>query len=197
MHQPTTRRGAVAAMAVIGMLAIGAVGMPAAGAATDVTEWGETFCEETTVWLNGAQAGAEDLAANTDVTKQEAKDLVVDFLDTGVGATKAYAKAVKKSGAPDVENGKKIQKTLVKGIKGTQKRLTAAKKRAAKLPVDDASEFQSEYEDLASELRTFLDPWTDALGQIDGLDPDQELLAQLRPIPACDVLANAGGGSSG
>src|SRR5262245_46491887 len=104
--------------AVLVITGAGLVVAAPAGALTDPTEWGDTFCTETATWLTGAQAGADDLSAQAEdpsLTPADAKSLIVDFLATGVDATTSFAKEMKSAGAPDVKNGAKIQAAILAG----------------------------------------------------------------------------------
>jgi hypothetical protein len=191
------RRAARLVIATVGVVAIGSVGISGAGAATDPAEWGEVFCVETTTWLDGAQAGAEDLAANADVSPKKGRALLVDFFATGVSATKAYGKRIRAAGAPDAAQGAEIQRALLAGIKGVQKRLARLEKQAKKLPTGNTAKFQQKSTDLGLAFQGVLEPWSSALDEIDRLDPDQALIAELRPIPACDFLAGTAAESAG
>ena len=99
-----------------------------AGALVDPAEWSDTFCTETGNWLAGAQSGAQELsdqAEDPSLTAADGKALIVDYVSTGVDATKAFAQAVKREGAPDVKNGAKIQAAILAGIVGSEAKLAA------------------------------------------------------------------------
>jgi hypothetical protein len=185
----------VAACAPIALIALSAA---PAGALTDPTEWGDTFCTETTTWLTGAQSGADNLSAQADdpsLTPADAKALIVDFLATGVDATTAFAKEMKRTGAPDVENGAKIQVAILAGITGSGAKLAALEKAAKAIPTKPVAAFQKASTKLGNQVSSFSEPFTKGVSKAESLDDSGELSDVLGSLPSCaelDRLASGG-----
>jgi hypothetical protein len=181
-------------------LAVGAVALFAApaGALTDPQQWGDTFCSETATWLTGAQQGADDLSAQAEdpsLTPADAKALIVDFLGTGVDATTAFGKEMKRAGVPDVENGAKIQAAILAGIAGSGTKLVALEKTAKAMPTKPLKAFQKASTKLGNEVGTFSEPFTKGVSKAESLDSSGELSNVLGTLPACaelDRLASGG-----
>jgi hypothetical protein len=181
-------------------LAVGAVALVAApaGALTEPAAWGDTFCTQTATWLTGAQQGADELSAQADdpsLTPADAKALIVDFLGTGVDATTAFGKEMKRAGAPDVQNGAKIQTTILAGIAGSGAKLAALEKTAKAMPTKPLKAFQKASTKLGDQVATFSESFTKGVSKAESLDSSGELSNVLGSLPACaalDRLASGG-----
>ena len=180
------------AVAVVALLAA------PAGALTDPEEWGDTFCTETATWLTGAQQGAAELSAEADdpsLTPADAKSLIVDFLGTGVDSTTAFGKEMKRAGAPDVQNGVKIQAAILAGIAGSGAKLAALEKTAKAMPTKPLKAFQKASTKLGNQVGTFSESFTKGVSKAESLDSSGELSNVLGSLPACaelDRLASGG-----
>ena len=162
-----------------------------AGALTDAENWGDTFCTETGNWLSGAQQGAEELstqAEDPNLTAADGKALIVDYVSTGVDATKAFGQAMKRVGAPDVKNGAKIQASILAGIAGSEAKLVAVEKAAKALPTKSPTAFQKGATKLSKGLVTFSEPFQKGLSKAESLDTSGELDAALGTLPSCAAL---------
>jgi hypothetical protein len=183
---------ACAPIAVIALLAA------PAGALADPTEWADTFCTETTTWLTGAQAGADNLSAQAEdpsLTPADAKGLIVDFLATGVDATTAFAKEIKSTGTPDVKNGAKIQVAILAGIGGSGAKLAALEKAAKAIPTKPLAAFQRASTKLGNQVAGFSEPFTKGVSKAESLDTSGALGDVLGSLPSCaelDRLASGG-----
>jgi len=169
---------------------VGFVAAPA-GALADPKQWGDTFCTETGNWLSGAQQGAQDLskqAEDPSLTAADGKSLIVDYVSTGVDATKAFGQAMKRAGAPDVRNGVKIQVAILAGIAGSQAKLLAVEKAAKALPIKPALAFQKAAQKLSKNLAGFSEPFQKGLSKAESLDSSGDLDAALSTQPSCADL---------
>jgi hypothetical protein len=183
-----------------GLVVAAAVGLFAApaGALTDPEEWGDTFCTETAEWLTGAQQGADELSTQADdpsLTPADAKSLIVDFLATGVDATSAFLKEMKRAGVPDVTNGPKIEAAILAGIAGSGAKLAALEKTAKAMPTKPLKAFQKASTKLGNEVGTFSEPFTKGVSKAESLDTSGALGNVLGTLPACaelDRLASGG-----
>ena len=183
----TATRVAAAALA----LAVFALLGPPAGALTDPEQWSDTFCTETGNWLSGAQQGAQDLSTQADdpsLTAADGKALIVDYVSTGVDATKAFGQAMKRAGVPEVKNGAKIEAAILAGIAGSQAKLVAVEKAAKALPTKPPVAFQKGAQKLSKTLATFSDPFQKGLSKAESLDTSGELDASLSKQPSCADL---------
>jgi hypothetical protein len=185
----------VVARAVALTLLVGAVGfgpsVPAT-AATDATAWGATFCTETVGWLQGAIEGADELAARAEdpsLTPAQGRALVVRYLQGGVRATRAFGKAVKQAGAPDVPNGTRIQAAILAGIAGSEARLTALARTARTLPTKSPAVFDRAVSKLSTKLSSFSNPFQKGMARAQDLDRDRALGSLLETLPECAALA--------
>ena len=168
-----------------------------AGALADPAEWGDTFCTETTAWLAGAQAGAEDLSTQAEdpsLTPGDAKALIVDFLGTGVDATTAFAKEMKLAGAPDVQNGAKIQVAILTGIGGSAAKLAALEKAAKAIPTKPLRAFRKASTKVSNGVASFSEPFTKGVSKAESLDSSGELGDVLGTLPSCAELDHLAGG---
>jgi hypothetical protein len=183
------------AAAAIAIATVGGFAAPA-GALSDPQAWGDTFCSETANWLNGAQAGADELVAEAEdpsLTAGEAKSLIVDYLATGVDATKAFGRAVKGAGAPDVQNGTKIQASILAGIAGSGAKLAALEKVAKAMPTKPVVAFQKASTKLGNEVGKFSQPFIKGVGKAESLDKSGELSTVLGTLPSCEQVEQIAG----
>jgi hypothetical protein len=191
VHRPRALAAIVAASLVV---VLGTVVVTPAGAATDPEEWGDAFCTETVDWLQGALDGAETLqqqALDPTITAAEGKDLIVEYLSTGVDATRAYARAVKQAGTPDIRNGAKIQAAILAGISGSLARLFALEKAAKALPTRSQAAFDKAAGKLGDRLGGFSSPFSRGMTKAGNLDKGTQLGGILQSLPACAPLLNA------
>jgi len=169
-----------------------------AGAVTDPEQWADTFCTETATWLTSAQQGANTLSTQANdpsLTAAGAKKLLADYLRTGVGATKAFGHEVKRAGAPDVQNGPKIQAAILTGIAGSQVKLAALEKTAKALPTKPLGVFQKASTKLVNQLGKFADPFTKGVDNAKSLDTSGQLGSAINTLPSCTALDQLSSGS--
>jgi len=162
-----------------------------AGALSDPEDWGDTFCTDTGNWLAGAQQGAEELstqAEDPNLTAADGKALIVDYVSTGVDATKAFGQAMKRVGAPDVKNGAKIQASILAGIAGSEAKLVVVEKAAKALPTKSPTAFQKSAAKLSKQLATFSEPFQKGLSKAESLDTSGDLNTALGTLPSCADL---------
>jgi hypothetical protein len=181
------RLGVVAA--VLGALL--GVAVAPAGAVSDPQTWGDTFCTETVTWLTGALQGAQNVqtkASDPSLTPADGKQLLVDYLQTGVASTKSFGQQVKAAGVPDIANGAKIQAALLAGIAGSGAKLATYEKAAKALPTKPAAAFGKGASKLGNRLKTFAQPFQNGLAAADKLDKGNVLGGILETRPACAPL---------
>jgi hypothetical protein len=162
-----------------------------AGALTDPEQWGDAFCSETGDWLAGAQQGATELQTQSQdpsLTAADAKGLIVDYLATGVDATKSFGDAMKRAGVPDVKNGAKIQASILAGIAGSVAELAALEKTAKALPTKPIAAFQRASSKLGKKVGTYSVPFQKGLTKAESLDSSGELSNVLGTLPSCAAL---------
>jgi hypothetical protein len=193
-----TRRMLLCVLTVTLVIATAALYAAPAGALTDPEQWGDTFCSETADWLTGAQQGADQLSAQADdpsLTASDAKTLIADYLETGVDATTAFGKAIKRVGAPDVKNGTKIQAAILAGIAGSGVLLAGLEKTAKAMPTKPATAFQRSASKIGAKLSGFSSPFQKGLSKAESLDSSGELNTVLGTLPSCaelDRIASGG-----
>ncbi|MFA5884442.1 MAG: hypothetical protein WDA60_11370 [Acidimicrobiia bacterium] len=191
MH-PSARLLRRSIVAVVVVMALGAALATPAGAATDPEEWGDTFCTATVGWLTGASQGIDQLltdAFDPTLTAADGKQLILGFLGTGVDATKAYGKAVKAAGVPDIRNGAKIQAAILAGINESTANLAALEKAAKKMPLEPAAAYKKSVNKIGNQFSAFSDPWTKGMNKAGKLDKGTQLGDILATLPACAQLA--------
>ncbi|GAA4797495.1 small secreted protein [Streptomyces ziwulingensis] len=93
------------------------------------------------------QKQTADSSAPADVQKTDAQAFQ-DMSD----AYKAMGTAVRKAGAPDVENGEKKQKDAVTELNGLSSSYASLKKQVADLDTKDQAEFADGLKDIATDL---------------------------------------------
>jgi len=189
------RRAAVAVVAVAVVAALGAAMAAPAGALSDPEEWGDTFCTGTVGWLGGAQAGAEQLATQSNdpsLTPAAGRALIVEYLTTGVDATKEFGQSLKQAGAPKIANGAKIQASILAGITGSGVALAALLKLAKALPTGSQKVFDRAASKLGDRLSSFSDPFSKSLAKADKLDEGNQLGGILESLPSCAALSTVG-----
>lgn len=166
----------------------GGIAVPA-GAKTDLREWGTVFCTETVQWLEGAVEGAQDFEARAaSMTTDQAKAALVGFFITGVEATQAYADAVEAAGIPAVQNGARIQATILEGIGGARDVLEELADQAAQLPTTDANAFRAAAQQITSRMDDVSAPFEEAMNKASRLDRSKKLDKSLRKLRACKPL---------
>ncbi len=191
------RRFLLAALLTGVLFAVAAV---PAGALTDPNQWGDTFCNETVAWLSGAMQGAQQVsekAADPTLTAADGKQLMVDFLNTGVSSTKSFGQTMKKAGAPAITNGPKIQAAILAGIAGSGAKLAALDTAAKVLPTKPQKAFEAGAKRIGNQLSTFTQPFQKGLSAADKLDKGNQLGSVLQARPACAPLVNNSLGSGG
>jgi hypothetical protein len=192
----TTRTVLRVLVAAVVVATVAVLAAPA-GAVTDADQWADTFCTETGNWLTGAQQGADQLSAQADdpsLTPADAKQLIADYLGTGVDATKSFGREVKRAGVPAVKNGAKIQTAILAGIAGAQAKLSALEKTAKALPTKPLVAFQKASSKLGDELGKFADPFTKGVSKAKSLDTSGELGTAINTLPSCAALDEASSG---
>lgn len=187
-------------LATVGLLlgAVVALAAAPAGALTDPEDWGDTFCTETTAWLNGATAGANQLgedASDPNLKATQGKSLLVNFLSTGVDATKSFGSEMKSAGVPKVTNGAKVQAAILAGIAGSTAKLTALEKAAKALPTKSTTLFEKGATKISQQLSTFTVPFNAGVKKATQLSKNDELSDVLSSLPSCSALANLNFGS--
>ena len=159
-----------------------------AGAATDPQRWGDTFCSETADWLTGAQQGAESLSTQAEdpsLTAAQGRQLIVQYISTGVEATKSFGQAVKGAGVPDVKHGSQIQAAILAGISGSGAALSALEKKAKAMPTKATVAFEKAASKIGTELGKFTQPFIKGLDKAESLDSSGELGNVLGTLPSC------------
>jgi hypothetical protein len=143
-------------------------------------------------WLSGATQGADQVAtkaADPSITPAQAKQLMVDYLTTGVSATKSFGQAVKSAGAPKINNGAKIQALVLAGIAGSGAKLAVLLKAAKVLPTKRAPVFEKGATKIGNQLSGFSSPFSAALSKVDKLDKGNALGNVLQTLPECAPLS--------
>lgn len=194
VRRRTTRRRGAGALGRIAVVVVAVITLAPgpAGAATDAETWGDTFCSETINWLSGATQGVDELQTASEdptLTAAEGKALIVDFLKTGAAATKAYERAMKQAGVPDIENGAKIQAAILTGIAGSAVKIVALERDARKLPTKPERAFDKAAAKLGDRLDDFSAPFGKGMTKAGDLDKGNQLGQILRTLPACAPLA--------
>lgn len=179
---------------VVGVALLVAQAVPAS-ATTTPEDWGETFCTETVNWLSGAAAGANELSAQAedpDLTPAQGKALIVEYLATGVSATKSFGRSLERVGAPKTGNGARIQAAVLAGIAGSGAELAVLLKLAKALPTGSPTAFSKGATKLGNKLASFSEPFQKGLDRADRLDKGNALGDVLESLPACSGLADIG-----
>ncbi|GAA3778129.1 hypothetical protein GCM10023083_13370 [Streptomyces phyllanthi] len=138
-------------------------------------------------------------AANTAIQKQTADDSAPEdvqkvdsqaFQDIS-DAYKAMATAVRKAGAPDVENGKKKQQDAVQELNDLSTAYAGLKKKSDDLDTKDQAKFADGLKGVATELEKLSKSGSDALAKLEEGEVGQAMAKQ-RSCKSASAPASAG-----
>lgn len=173
-------------------LALVAVSVPGAQAATSAPNWASKFCVALKKWQKSVKSESQkeqdvlDLTAGSDLAAL--RDEFVKFLAKDVRATNAAIKSIDRLGAPDVTDGKKIQDKVIAGFQSTSDVFAGAQQDAAALSTTDASSFVADATKISSNLGSASDGFTQAFTEVQSLDTDNSLAKALSKARACKAL---------
>lgn len=155
----STTRPLAALASVLLVLALSGV---AAGANQSATpkKWISVFCGSVLTWEHTVKADTSKVETTFTTLKQSGKaDIptvkakLVKYLDGIVTATDAMVADIKHVGAPNVENGAKLQRAVTGAFAVVQKAFDQTVVSAKKLPTNDARSFRTKAIALAKTLQ--------------------------------------------
>jgi hypothetical protein len=135
----------------------------AAGATRNASpeQWVSVFCGSVLTWEKAVKTNTSKLDQTLNSLKKSGnvnipsvKSKLVRFLGGVVHSTDVMVKQIKAVGAPDVENGEKIQSGVLSAFDQLRKAFSAAKKSAQKLPTDSAKAFSNKALALAKTIQS-------------------------------------------
>lgn len=175
---------------IIGAAAlVGTVGLPAAAKTSSPAKWGVAFCGGLSDWAEAVTEGGREIEAlETQTSAAQGKDVIIAYMGDVSDATGAFYKRVKKAGRPDSTNGAKIQKAILKGIKGIDGRLGEMRSLADAIPTTDLTSFEASVRALASGFDTVSAPFDAAMTKVADLDKGDDLSGELQKVDECKAL---------
>lgn len=179
------------------MLLVFALSGVAAGATQSSTpqKWVSTLCSSLVTWeqtvkkeFTQLQKTVNKLKKSGNAQPKPAKAELVRFLGHIVSSTNTLVNRLKAVGAPDMENGDKLQSTLLSGLGQVNKAFKDAKKAAQKLPTGSRKQFALAAERLSVTVNASVSRANGALSALAKYDTKQ-LDDLFKADAACKKLA--------
>jgi hypothetical protein len=184
--RPLRRTAAV--VVGLGILAA-ATAVPAQAKTSSPQQWGKAFCGGLSDWADALTGIGQDIQSlEQDTSPADGQAAIIEVLGDMGDATGDFHAAMKKTGSPDTSGGDRIQKQILKGIKGIQKRIADMEALAEKLPTTDSTSFETAVQALAAGFDTVSTPFDRAMTKVASIDRKDELSDQLQDVKECKAL---------
>jgi hypothetical protein len=123
------------------------------GGGTSPEDYAAAVCNSTGDWIDSLQGSAEALqdSVNTD-NPEEAKQLILDFLDDTINDTDELLGEVEEAGSPDVDGGEEFADDVTELFDQARDALANAQNEVEGLPTDDVQTFSQKASELGSLL---------------------------------------------
>jgi hypothetical protein len=167
------------------------VAVPAHAKTASPQKWGTAFCGGLGAWSDSVTTGGEEIKASLDeagVTPEQGKATIVTYIGEIGDATGDFYEKVRRAGAPATTNGTKIQKEILTGIAGIERRVGDMEALAQAIPTTDITSFQTSVQALALAFDTVSDPFDDAMDNVSDLDEKNQLDKTLQKVKACQAI---------
>ena len=136
----------------IGVLVCGAA-LAGCGGGTAPEDWAETVCNAGADWTDALQSEADQLQSQVDsATPEEAKQLLVDFLEGTIEETDELLNDIEEAGAPGADNGESFAADVEDEFEEARDALTNARDEIESLSVSDPATFSQKASELGSLL---------------------------------------------
>lgn len=171
--------------------AIGLAAGPALAKTSSPEKWGSAFCGSLSAWsdrVTGGAAEIQDTIEGADITPAEGKTLIVDFIGEIGDATGDFLTAMKKAGNPAAAKGSQIQKAIVGGIEGIERRVRDLEALAQNIPTTDLTSFRTSVDSISASFDSVSAPFDDAMDRVAQLDRKDVLSKRLQKVKACRAL---------
>lgn len=186
---PRIRLSRAVALAAAAAALVATTALPAAAKTTTPEKWGVAFCGGLTEWSDTITSGGQEISTSaTGKTPPEGKTLIVGYIGDIGDATSTFYDTVKRAGSPDIGNGTKIQKEILKGIAGIEKNVGTMQTLAQSLPTTDLASFQGAVSSLSSAFDTVSTPFDQAMTNVAKLDKGDGLSDRLQKVKECKAL---------
>ncbi|MFK0118689.1 small secreted protein [Streptomyces sp. NPDC090994] len=145
-----------------------------------LNSWAKQVCEGVQPQAKKIEAANAAIQKQTSDSSQPADVQKTDaqaFQDMS-DAYKAMGTAVRKAGAPDVEDGEKKQKAAVAELNQLSTSYASLKKQVEELDTEDQAKFADGLKDIATELNKLSESGNDALKALEEGDVGQAMAQQ-------------------
>ena len=164
----------------IGVLVSGVI-LSGCGGGTSPEEWAEAVCSSGADWADALQSQADQLQSRVDTaTPEEAKQLLVDFLDGTVDETEELLADIEAAGEPSADRGEAFAADVEDEFEESRDALANARDEIESLSVTDPATFSQKASELGS-----------LLGQVlSNFDPprNEEMEQAFEDVAACNDL---------
>ena len=164
----------------IGVL-VGGIVLAACGGGTSPEDYAAAVCNSGSDWVDALQDAADQLQNQVDsATPEEAKQLLLDFLDGTVDETDELLNELQEAGEPSVDNGEAFAADVEDKFEQARDALENARDEVQGLSTDDTTTFTQKASELGS-----------LLGQVlSNFEPpsNEEMEAAFEDVAACRDL---------
>lgn len=180
----------LAALAVGAAALVAVVAVPAQAKTSSPEKWGAAFCGGLGEWADTITSAGEEIQSTVKpgTSPEAGKAIIVGFIADMGDATGDFYDALKKAGNPDTDNGTKIQKTILKGIKGIEDEVGDMGVLAEALPTTDVTSFEAGVTTLAAGFDTVSAPFDAAMDKVSSLDKKDRLSKTLQKVKECKAI---------
>jgi len=154
--------------------------------AVPVDEWAASFCKSFGAWTTTIKSTGDDISK--DITPGDlagARTAIVALFDKVSAETKDLITTLETSGTPDIDDGEQFVKDLSEKFQGFVDATEASKAKAAAIPVDDPTTFQTQFTAVFDDFQKNINAVGDSFGELDTKYPDSDLQAALSK--SCDL----------
>ena len=136
----------------IGVL-VGGIILGGCGGGTSPEEWAEAVCSSGADWADALRSQADQLQSQVDsATPEEAKQLLLDFLDGTVDETEDLLADIEEAGEPGVDRGDAFAADVKDEFEEVRDALDNARDEIESLSVSDPQTFSQKASELGSLL---------------------------------------------
>ena len=154
----------------------------ACGGGTSAEEWASAVCNSGGDWVDALQSEADALQSTVEsASPEEAKQLLLDFLDGTIDETDELLTEIENAGTPDAEGGEAFANDVEDQFGEAREALENARDQVAALSPSDPETFSQKASELGS-----------LLGQVlSNFEPpnNQEMEQAFEDAAACNQLS--------
>jgi hypothetical protein len=143
------RRVPLGAGALAAAVAVVGAGFPAQTVPPE--EWVQSLCTSLATWGDDLVAARDDNEV-TEGTLDERRDALVSYLQQVTRDTDALLKQLKRTGRPEVPDGKAVARAFRKGFRQARRAFAGAREAAAELDTDSRRKFENALEDIQGDI---------------------------------------------